>query len=122
SYISTGTLSGWVATPVPAIYDQEDMREYREWLGADSLEANFAIAGSYTSNDVSDYYLTPNAVNYEHIINFDHEFVGKDALEEMVENPDRTKVTLGWNSEDVIDAYATLFESGDANQFIRLPD
>lgn len=122
SYISTGTLSAWVATPVPAIYDGEEMRAYREWLDAQSLEANFAIGGSYKSDDIADYYLTPNAVNYEHIVDLDHDFIGKDAVTQTVENPDRTKVTLVWNAQDVIDAHATLFAEGETNKFIRLPD
>lgn len=122
SYISTGTLSAWVATPVPAIYDHEDLQDYREWLPVQSLEANFAIAGSYKSDDITDYYLTPHAVDYERLIDFDHDFVGKDALQRRADDPDRTKVTLVWEGADVLDAHGSLFEDGETNQYIRLPD
>lgn len=36
-----GTIgSGWFVAAVPVIYTREDMREYWEWLGADTMEAN----------------------------------------------------------------------------------
>jgi len=122
SYKSVAAEIGWIAVPVPAIYDHDELQDYREWLDAHSFEANFAIGGSFVSDDISDYYMTPNALGYEHIVDFDHDFVGKEALEERVENPQRTKVTLVWDAEDVIDVYASLFEGGETNQFFTMPD
>jgi len=121
SYRSTGTLSAWMGGYIPAIYNHEDLRGFREWLPAKSFEANYAIGGSYESEEISDYYLTPNALNYEGIVAFDHDFIGREAVAEMVEDPDRTKVSLVWNSEDVIDVYASLFREGDTHQFMSLP-
>ncbi|MFB6206027.1 MAG: aminomethyl transferase family protein, partial [Haloglomus sp.] len=30
-------VSGWFPLPVPAVYDHEDLQEYRDWLGAESI-------------------------------------------------------------------------------------
>ena len=51
---------------------------------------------------------------------YDHDFVGRDALEAMAE-PTRRKVTLAWNGEDVAAAIGTLFEKGDPAKYIDIP-
>ena len=49
---STNTLeSGWIPSPLPAIYTGEEMRDYREWLPANSYEATNALAGSFVSDE-----------------------------------------------------------------------
>lgn len=101
---------GWVTTHVPAVYTDEELQPYREWLDADSYEATYSIAGSFVSEDISDYYVSPFDLGYGHLVEFDHEFVGRDALEAEAENPDRTRVTLVWDDEDAVDIFASLFQ------------
>ncbi len=61
----TNTLeSGWIPDPLPAVYTGESLRKYREWLPADSAEARNAIAGSFVSENIEDYYLTPWEIGY----------------------------------------------------------
>ena len=52
---------------------------------------------------------------------FDHDFVGREALEAMADQPRWKKVTLAWNGEDVARAIGTLFEKGDAVKYIDFP-
>ena len=52
---------------------------------------------------------------------FDHDFVGREALEAMGDEPKRKKVTLAWNGEDVARAMGTLFEKGDPAKYIDMP-
>jgi len=119
----TGKIgSGWFVAAVPAIYEHEDLAGYREWLGADSMEARLSIGGSYASGDITDYYMTPMEQGKANIISFDHDFVGREALEEKIDEPHRERVTLVWNSEDVVDVYASLFREGETNKFIDMPD
>jgi vanillate/3-O-methylgallate O-demethylase len=42
-------------------------------------------------------------------------------LEAEVAHPERTVVTLRWNSEDVIDIYASLLRPGEEFKTIDLP-
>jgi vanillate/3-O-methylgallate O-demethylase len=119
----TGKIgSGWLVGPLPAIYESEEMRGYREWLDPDGTEAAFSIGGSFVSEDVRDYYMTPMERGQGHLVSFDHEFVGRAALEAAIEDPQRERVTFVWNTADVIDVYASLFEEGDPAKFIDLPD
>jgi vanillate/3-O-methylgallate O-demethylase len=119
---STNTLeSGWIPSPLPAIYTGEELRPYREWLGADSYEATNAVAGSFVSDDIEDYYTTPWDLGYGSFVKFDHDFIGRDALEAVDKDTQRRKVTLEWNSDDL----ATLLSSpveGAKYQFFDLPN
>ena len=60
-----------------------ELRDYREWLGADSYEATGALAGSFVSDDIEDYYLNPWELGYGPFVKFDHDFIGRDALEKI---------------------------------------
>ena len=119
---ATNTLeSGWIPSPLPAVFSGDDMKAYREWLPATGYEATGSLGGSFYSNDIADYYLTPHDLGYWPFVKFDHDFVGRDALEKMVDNPARKKVTLAWNGDDVARAMGTLFKKGDAAKYIDLP-
>jgi vanillate/3-O-methylgallate O-demethylase len=118
---ATNTLeSGWIPCPLPAVFSGDRMRAYREWLPANGYEATGSLGGSFYSDDIEDYYLTPWDLGYGGFIKYDHDFVGREALEAM-EEPVRRKVTLAWNGEDVERAIGTQFEKGDAAKYIDFP-
>lgn len=121
AYYSTVNESGWIGYPLPAIYTGQDLEEYRKWLPADSWEAQFQIAGSFYSDNIEDYYLTPHDLGYGRIINFDHDFIGKAALQEMADKPHLTKVTLAWNHEDVTKVFASLMGKDVPYRYIEMP-
>jgi vanillate/3-O-methylgallate O-demethylase len=119
---ATNTLeSGWIPCPLPAVFTGEAMKAYREWLPADGYEGTGSLGGSFYSDEISDYYLTPHDLGYWPFVKLDHDFVGREALEAMGDEPPRRKVTLAWNGEDVARAMGTLFEKGDAVKYIDLP-
>ena len=119
---ATNTLeSGWIPCPLPAVFTGEEMKPYREWLPADWYEATGSLGGSFVSDDIEDYYLTPADLGYGSFVKFDHDFVGREALEENAEPPRRRKVTLAWNGDDVARAMSTLFEKDDPAKFIDIP-
>ena len=119
SYQSANTVLGWIPLPLPAIYDGEAMRPFREWV--DARRGILSIGGSFESDDVSDFYVTPVELGYGHIVDFDHEFVGRDALEGHAANPARERVTLVWNEDDVLDVTASLYDEGETAKFIDYP-
>ena len=96
---ATNTLeSGWIPSPMPAVYSGDSMKAYRQWLPAKGYEATAALGGSFDSMNVADYYLTPWDLGYGGFVKFDHDFTGRGALERMAKEPHRRKVTLAWNS------------------------
>ncbi|HSM44412.1 MAG TPA: aminomethyl transferase family protein, partial [Acidimicrobiia bacterium] len=73
AYSSNTLESGWIPSPLPAIYTGESIRSYREWLPAGSYEATASIGGSFDSTDIEDYYFTPWDLGYGHFVRFDHD-------------------------------------------------
>ncbi len=119
---ATNTLeSGWIPSPLPAVYTGEKMKAYRQWLPAASYEGTCSIGGSFESSNIEDYYMSPYALGYGPFIKFDHEFIGREALEKMAGKPQRKKVTFAWNTEDVIKVVSSMFESGDPYKYIDFP-
>ena len=121
TYSTVAHESGWFPSPLPAIYSGEAMKPYREWLGADSFEANLSLGGSLVSDDVEDYYLTPYDIGYGHIVRFDHDFIGRAALEAKKDRPHRHKITLRWNRDDVVRVFASMFNEGDRYKYMDMP-
>jgi syringate O-demethylase len=121
AYSSNTLESGWIPSPLPAIYSGEKMKAYREWLPATSWEAIGSLGGSFYSDNIEDYYLTPYDLGYGYVVKFDHDFIGREALEKISTNPPRTKVTLALNTEDVMKALGTMFEKGERAKYIEFP-
>ena len=120
---ATNTLeSGWIPSPLPAVYTGDKMKPYREWLPASGYEATGSIGGSFVSDNIEDYYLTPYELGYGPFVKFDHDFIGREALEKIADKPHRHKVTFAWNSDDVSRVLASMFKpEGENFKFIDLP-
>jgi len=110
TYASNTLESGWIPSPLPAVYTGEPMRRYREWLPASGYEGTGSLGGSFVSSNIEDYYLTPYELGYGPFVKFDHEFFGREALERRVRDarPHRRKVTFEWNGDDLGRILASL--------------
>jgi vanillate/3-O-methylgallate O-demethylase len=104
------------------VYTSEAERAYRKWLPAESYEATGTLAGSFVSDNIEDYYVTPWELGYGSFIKFDHDFIGRDALEKADPAAQRKKVTLAWDPEDITKIFASLFDvQGESYKFFDLP-
>jgi vanillate/3-O-methylgallate O-demethylase len=112
TYASNTLESGWIPSPLPAVYTGEKMKKYREWLPANGYEGTGSIGGSFVSNRIEDYYLTPHELGYGPFVKFDHDFVGREALERRLQEngPRRKKVTFEWNGADLAQVLGSLTE------------
>lgn len=121
AYFSTIFEFGWMAYPLPGIYTDDALRGYREWLSFNGWEAQAQLGGSFYSSDIEDYYVTPWDLGYGHIVKFDHDFIGRDALEAIAGQPRRKQVTLVWNREDVLKIFASQFGGGPRYKALDFP-
>ena len=122
AYPSNTLESGWIPSPLPAIYTGEKLKQFREWLGANSYEATGSIGGSFVSDNIEDYYLNPWELGYGGFVKFDHDFHGREALEKLDPAAQRRKVTLAWNPEDMARIMASLFDpDSDQYKFFDVP-
>jgi glycine cleavage system aminomethyltransferase T len=122
AYASVATESGWIASTVPAIYTGEAMKAYRQWLPGRGFEANLSLGGSFVPGQVEDLYTTPWDLGYGHIVRFDHDFIGREALEQQKERKHRKKAWLSWHRDDVARIFASMCEQGDKrSKYIEMP-
>ncbi len=101
AYASASVESGWIPSPVPAVYTDPDLRAYREWLPLYGIEGQRPLNGSFFSPDIEDYYCSPYELGYGRSISFNHDFIGRAALQRARETARRTKVTLVFDAGDV---------------------
>jgi glycine cleavage system aminomethyltransferase T len=101
AYPTSSLESGWIPTPVPAIYTDPDLLDYRKYLSLYSLEGQGPLHGSFYSENIEDYYISPYELGYGRSISFNHDFIGRSALEKARDNVRRAKVTLVLDPEDV---------------------
>jgi glycine cleavage system aminomethyltransferase T len=80
------------------------------------------LCGSSASdNDISKYYRNPIEINWGVSVQFDHDFPGKAILQELKANPKRKTATLVWNTDDVLDIFASNFRSGEPYKWMNYP-
>lgn len=70
--------------------------------------------------DVSTRYRNPIELGWGKTVKFDHDFIGRSALEKYAANPLRQMVMLEWNADDVIDVYASQFRQGEPYMEMKL--
>jgi vanillate/3-O-methylgallate O-demethylase len=121
AYSTASTESGWFASVLPAVYTDENLAAYREWLPDRGFEANSSLGGSLVSDRIEDYYVTPWDVGYS-FVDFNHDFVGRDALLAKRDEPHLKKVTLVWDNDDVVSIFRSQFNDGDDRfKFMEAP-
>lgn len=121
AYGSATVESGWWGCVFPAIYSGEAMRGYREWLPALTYDGLASLGGSFVSDRIEDYCFTPWDLDYGRLIRFDHDFVGRAALEEMAERPHRRKVSLVIEPEDAAAVYRSQMGEGPKGKAMEEP-
>ncbi len=92
------------------------------WLPAAGFESHYSLGGSLYSENIEDYYVTPYDLGYGRVVDFDHEFHGKEALQKLAAGPHKRKVWLIWNPDDVARVVkSSLFDGADRAKFIDMP-
>ena len=118
AYSTANLESGWVPGPLPAIFSQPELKGYREWLPA---KAAGSVAGSFNSDNIEDFYVTPFDLGYDRIVKFDHDFIGAEALQERARGPRRKKVTLVWDADDMARVMSSAWRDGPKYKHFNMP-
>lgn len=101
AYPTAQAESGWVPAPQPAIYTEPGLVGYRSWLSLFTPDGQQPLHGSYYSEDIEDYYVSPYELGYGRSISLNHDFIGRDALAMAKDQRLRVKVTLVADPDDV---------------------
>lgn len=121
AYSSNTLESGWIPSPLPGIFTGEALKDFREWSAANSYGAKCSIGGSYVPDSIEGYYLTPWDLGYGPFVKFDHDFVGREALEKIAAGPHRRKVTLALDNQDVMRVQSSALSKGERAKFMEYP-
>lgn len=122
TYFSTLGEVGWIGYPTPAVYTDPKLADYRKYLPANGWEGCTQFGGSFRSQNIEDYYVTPWDLGLGKLVKFDHDFIGREALERMAaQEPPRKKVTLVWNNDDILKIYGSLMGPDLPFKYMELP-
>ena len=95
-----------------AFLDDPDYVAYRRSLDFYMHEEESFPHGSQ-SEDIRDYYRNPYELGWGHMVKFDHDFVGREALEKIRDSAHRQVVTLEWDKDDIMKVFKSYFEEGE---------
>jgi vanillate/3-O-methylgallate O-demethylase len=90
---------------------------YNEFLGG----FRPTLTGSVGPDNDRARKRSPVELNWHRAARFDHDFVGRAALEKEIAAPTHTIVTLEWNVDDVAEIYRSLFEPGEEYKLLEFP-
>lgn len=66
-------------------------------------------ANGSLSDNIEDYYRNPFELGWGSSVKFDHDFVGKEALQKIAAGPHKQVVTLLWNHEDILKVFSSRY-------------
>lgn len=87
----------------------------------DTMDIRPSLRGSLEADDITAYLRSPYELGWGKSVRFDHDFPGRAALECEAADPVLERVTLEFNSDDVIEVYASLFRDGQPYAFFDIP-
>lgn len=103
-----GYPNQWIHFWYPTASNGEGMKKYCTEHDVGYPKATrYPFFGS-AADDPENAFVTPYDVGWDYLINWDHDFIGKDALAAIDKNPPRKPVTLEWDLEDVGRAFGDL--------------
>ncbi|ALU73456.1 aminomethyltransferase (plasmid) [Rhodococcus erythropolis R138] len=123
TYVVNHTEGGFPqisCTFLPSVYEDDGFMTHPQF----SLFGNAAGSertGSVDHQDLRARFRTPFEANWGWMAKFDHEFIGRAALEAEAVKPPRKTVTLRWNKEDVVDVFRSQFEPGEEYRNFEFP-
>src|SRR5699024_316575 len=96
--------------PLPWFETDEDMTDYmNKNPQLSAYNFNRVLKGSL-GDELQERFVTPYDLGWDFLIKFNHDFIGREALEKISQNPSRQVVTLEWNADDIGKVFATQFK------------
>ncbi|OCJ58738.1 hypothetical protein A6U94_23750 [Agrobacterium tumefaciens] len=105
-FMEENTPAEWKGTPLEGVW---------------GTTLSTATMGSWDGDAIEELYRSPIELGWAKSVKFDHDFIGREALEKEMANPSRVIVTLEFDSEDMIRIYASLFDDGPTYHLFEMP-
>jgi glycine cleavage system aminomethyltransferase T len=113
SHTAGGYPNQWIHFWYPWFSGSEDIKTYimESPYVADKYKG-YPFFGSANDN-IENAFVTPFDVAWDYLIDYNHDFVGKSALQQISKNPPHKCVTLVWDSADIGEYFAAQFNGID---------
>ncbi|GAB3618382.1 aminomethyltransferase family protein [Okibacterium endophyticum] len=115
AYMCNHTESGFGQAyhhmPLPWGTEDPALHQFMLAIGFDAT-ANIRYTGS-AGQDLARRYRSPYDLGWGHLVNFNHDFPGKAALEKEAAENRTTMVTLVWNADDIGDLFMSQFREDE---------
>ncbi|MDR1901564.1 MAG: hypothetical protein LBQ88_04685 [Treponema sp.] len=105
--------------------EDEDLVNYLEkdpqgenWI---QMYRGVSLRGS-AADDINHFYHSPHELGWDKMIKFDHDFVGRSALERIAAENRSKVVSLEWDLEDIADVYISQFRDEQPYKYIEEPN
>jgi vanillate/3-O-methylgallate O-demethylase len=105
---------------LPAWYEDADFTTYLRRTGGQTYDQILSQRRGSAGADITKRYASPLDLGWGHMVTFDHDFPGRQALQ-AAGDQHRRPVTLVWDPEDVLDVMASQFRPGADHQFMDWP-
>ena len=99
AYATNGVESGWIPTPTPGIYTDPTLASTASGCPCSRSRARSRCTAA-PSRRRSRITTSRRGARYGRSISFNHDFLGRDALQAAKDNVPRTKVTLELDSDE----------------------
>ncbi|GAB7358499.1 hypothetical protein MBLNU230_g2562t1 [Neophaeotheca triangularis] len=99
-----------------------EMKAYTDFLSSKIADVDLAgleVMGNW-STDPAHHERDPFELGWGWLVKFEHDFIGKEALQKIAADPPRKFVALEWNSEDVADVFASHFRE-ETFDYMEMP-
>jgi glycine cleavage system aminomethyltransferase T len=118
AYWNCHTENGFPQFIIHFAYAWEKDKDFMKYLEYNNIgqgvysASRSALTGS-CGPDLESRFFNPIELGWGPTINYNHDFVGKEALEKIKNSAHREMVTLVWNPDDILDIYRSEFEKGE---------
>lgn len=116
SYTVNHTFGGY-----PQMTCSFEMARFKDPEFGKISRAPLHISGSIDPENIRARFRNPIELDWGFMAKFNHDFIGREALEDLYNNPERKIVSLVWNVDDVVDIYRSQFEDGEPFKYMELP-
>lgn len=101
--------------------EDADLQNFIAALGLPPVGVDLRLHGS-AGSDLARRYRTPYDLGWGHMVKFDHDFIGREALERAAVADATRMVTLVWNPADIADIYLSQFGPGAGHPQMNMPN
>ena len=103
-------------------YEEPEMAAYFDTQPMQNFYNKYRFFFGSVGDDVEARFVTPYQVGWGKMVDFGHDFIGREALLREAEADRWATVTLMWNEDDIADVVASKFSGRDVEPYDPIDD